>query len=448
MSSRVPSKPPLARSLYVAVFLAMLTTLSLSFVIFRQISLELERRRFDPVYDRLDELQLESAIRIREGKGAEELRNYLTHLDQVSGAHHYLLDAQGVDVLSGDNRAALLPPQPALKWRVRVEGHSLAAQRSPDGRYWFAAVGAKSWSWIWAFVPYYLLVAGATASLCWLASLAVISPVRRIAASITRFGTGDLTARVHSGRRDEIGQLARSFDQMAEQLQRKITTERNLLADVSHELRSPLARLKFAVRLARTSHDSEAALDRIDRDVDRLSALVAGIVDVASAEGDFDNPQVETVHLGELLDEVLHDCAIEAEMRGCEIKLHERPDAAITGVRELLRRAIENVVRNGIRYSPEHGVVDIASTSDAVSIALTIRDHGPGVPDEELSRIFDPFFRGEGAGGTAGGGSGLGLSIAKRALLVHGGTISADNAQPGLRVRMDIPRRAASDGKP
>ena len=121
---------------------------------------------------------------------------------------------------------------------------------------------------------------GATAVLCWLASVGVVSPMRRIAASIALFGQGNLSVRVQTRRQDEIGQLGRSFNQMAERLERLIVSERRLLGDISHELRSPLARLKFAIKLARTSADSKAALDRIERDVDRISSLVADILEI------------------------------------------------------------------------------------------------------------------------------------------------------------------------
>jgi signal transduction histidine kinase len=439
MSLREPLKSIPTKSLYFGVFIAMVTTLSLSFLVFRSISVRLERKHFDPVYDRLDQLQMETAIRILDSEGSEALGNYLQGLDRLSGAHHYLLNAHAIDLVDGENRIALLPPPPASQWRIRTGARSVASQRSEDEKYWFAAVGKPSRPQLWTFLPYYFLVIGATGVLCWLASVAVVSPLRRIASSTARFGQGDLSVRVRSGRRDEIGQLGNSFNEMAERLQRMIVSERRLLADISHELRSPLARLKFAVKLARTSTDTDAALDRINRDVDRIASLVAGIVEITLVEGDPGDHGAQIVRIEEVLDEVINDCIVEAQASNCRIVLSGRPSGEILGNRELLRRALENVLRNGIRYSPAEAAIDVTIVEDSDSAAIAIRDYGPGVPDSTLTRIFDPFFRVEEARNALGGGSGLGLSITKRAVLVHHGTVTAENAFPGLCVHINIP---------
>ena len=440
LPTRLRLRPLPMKSLYYGVLLAMVSTLSLSFLAFRAISDRMENKAIAPTFDRFNELQLESAREALNSGGQKGLEDYMTSLNRIfGGSSHYLLDSHGIDLVSGESRTELLPPAPSSKRRINVHGRWITSQRSTDGKYWFAAVGLLDRPHIWTFLPYYFLVIGATGVLCWLASVFVVSPIRRIAASIAIFGQGNLSVRAHTRRKDEIGQLGRSFDQMADRLQQLIGSERRLLGDISHELRSPLARLKFAVKLARTSTDSNAALDRIERDVDRITSLVADIVEITFIEGDPAVQGTEVVRAGDIINEVIRDCAVEAEVRGCLIALNGRLAGEVLGNRELLRRAVENVLRNGIRYSPEQSTIDVSLVEDSRAANIAVRDYGPGVPEDALTRIFDPFFRVEEARDATGGGSGLGLSIAKRALQVHHGTITAENAAPGLRVRITIP---------
>ena len=316
-----------------------------------------------------------------------------------------------------------------LDYRAPVRGRQILVHSHGPGR------GPR----IRAFLPYYFIVLGATGILGWIAWIGIVLPIRRTASTIASFGHGNLSLRIQTRREDEIGQLGRSFNQMAERLERLIQSERRLLADISHELRSPLARLKFAVKLARSSPDSNAALDRIERDVNRIACLVTDILEMTSSE---DNPAVQEmspVPLREVVDEVVRDCSIEADPRGCEIEVEGSLSHTLMSNRELLRRALENVLRNAIRYSP-HGSKVCLTISEANQKALiVVRDYGPGVPAESLGRLFDPFFRVEEARVSNGGGSGLGLSIAKRAVQLHRGSIDAENASPGLRIRITIP---------
>jgi signal transduction histidine kinase len=418
----------------------MVGTLSLSFLGFHAISDRMQKKTIDPAFDRIDEFELMSASRALKSGGPNALSEYLTTLNRVfGGSSHYLLDSHGVDLVSGEDRATLLPPPPLSKWRTRAQGHYIRSHRSGDGQYWIAAVGLLDRPHIWTFLPFYFLVIGATGALCWAASVGVVSPIRRIAASIALFGQGNLSIRVHTRRQDEIGQLGRSFNQMAERLERLIVSERRLLGDISHELRSPLARLKFAIKLARTSTDRNAALDRIERDVNRIASLVADIVEINFIESGPVVQATEIARAADIIDEVVRDCALEAEIRGCRIAVNGRLAGHVLGNRELLRRAIENVLRNGIRYAPEHSAIDVSIAEDSRAAIIAVRDYGPGVPEEALTRIFDPFFRVEEARDATGGGSGLGLSIAKQAVQVHHGTIAAENASPGLRIQITIP---------
>jgi two-component system sensor histidine kinase CpxA len=177
----------------------------------------------------------------------------------------------------------------------------------------------------------------------------------------------------------------------------------------------------------------------VERDVDRIASLVSDIVEITFVEGDPALRGTETVRVYGILDEVAHDCALEAELRGCSIDLAGHSDGQVLGNPELLRRAVENVVRNAIRYSPEKSMVRISIEENDRDAIITVRDHGPGVPEEMLARIFDPFFRVEEARDVNGGGSGLGLSIAKRAVQLHHGCIVAKNENPGLLVKITLP---------
>ena len=440
MSSPAQPKVLLRHSLYVWVLLAMVGILSTSFIVFRAISQKVQAERIDPVYDQFDELQLESARAILQKWGQDSVAGYMRRLDGLFGGSHYLLDGSGKDLVSGVDRSEMLPKPPAVKSREAWHGHWEITHRSADGKFWFAAEGAQPRWNIKGFLPYYFLVLGATGILCWIAAAGVISPIRGIANSIAQFGQGDLSVRVEAtDRPDEIGQLGRSFNEMAERLERLITNERRLLSDISHELRSPLARLKFAMKLARTSSDPAAALERIERDVNRIASLVSDIVEINVVEDDPALEGKEDVCVRDIIGQVVDDCNLEAQARNCRIEVSGQVCGQVLGNPELLRRAVENVVRNAIRYSPEKSAVEVALGEDEKDAHITIRDYGPGVPDKAMKRIFDPFFRVEEARNTNGGGSGLGLSIAKRAVSVHRGSIAAENATPGLRVTIVIP---------
>jgi two-component system sensor histidine kinase CpxA len=273
-----------------------------------------------------------------------------------------------------------------------------------------------------------------------LAAVFVVLPIRNVTATVERFGQGDLSARTKLWRRDEIGGLAQSFNDMAERLERLLVSERRLLEDISHELRSPLARMKLAVKLARTSTDPSTALDRVEREVNRIEALTSEIVEVTRLEGDPRLLKLEFVSLGELVQEAVSDCRGEVEPRECNIRVDAQFSGSVFCDRELLRRAVDNLLRNAIRYSPEHSPIDVLLDQNTRNVIIAVRDYGLGVPDKSLSQIFKPFFRVDEARGMDSGGVGLGLSIVKRVVHLHHGTVAAHNAYPGLSVEINLPR--------
>jgi two-component system sensor histidine kinase CpxA len=290
-----------------------------------------------------------------------------------------------------------------------------------------------------SFLPYYLLILGAVALVCWLLAVNIASPLRGLARTVDRFGAGDLGARVNSTRKDEIGELSRAFDRMAGRIGTLLTAERRLLQDVSHELRSPLARLSFAAELVRTAEDRDAAVERLKKEIQRLTGLVGALLQVTMAEGDPSSTAPERLRLDDLLMEVVDDCRLEADGQGCAIQLRAATPLTVLGDRELLRRAIENVLRNSIRYAPRESAVEVDLTAAKSTATISVRDYGPGVPEEALPKIFQPFFRVDDSRDSATGGMGLGLAIAMRAVGLHHGHLRARNAHPGLLVSIELP---------
>lgn len=427
------------KSLYTWIIIAMMSTSSLALLAFTMISGQMETEYVEPVFQAMDELQIEDARDALSTGGRIAVARYLSRLDRLFGTRHYLLSAGGLDVVSGDDRSAWLARQPATESRGFVGARFVVSQRSQDGRYWFLSVGPQV-EHGWTFIPYYEVVVGAAALLCVLAAVGVVVPIRRLAALVDRFGRGELAVRSSWRRCDEIGRLGRAFDDMADRLERLVVGERRLLEDVSHELRSPLARLKLAVKLARTSADPLSALDRVDRHLDRMAAVTAEIVEMIRIEGEPHTQRWEDVDLDQVVAEVVADCRTEADPRMCGIRVEGRLAAAVTCDRELLHRAFENVLRNAIRYSAENGSIEVVLREEPRHASITVRDHGSGVPEEALERIFEPFFRVDEARARDRGGVGLGLSIAKRAVALHRGTITARNAAPGLSVAIKLPR--------
>jgi two-component system sensor histidine kinase CpxA len=212
-----------------------------------------------------------------------------------------------------------------------------------------------------------------------------------------------------------------------------------LLLDVSHELRSPLARLSVAVELARSDESNGLPLDRIQKEADRLNELISQMLEVTRVEGDPAQRKLAHVRLDELIGGLVEDCSIEARARGCSLSWKRTPAISVDGDGELLRRAIENVMRNAIRHAPRDSAVEVGLENGGGRAKVRVRDYGPGVPAEALPRLFDPFYRVDPDRNRGSGGVGLGLSIARRAVELHKGSLRASNAGPGLLVEIELP---------
>jgi signal transduction histidine kinase len=394
---------------------------------------------------RLATFQLEEARLAYETGGRAELRNFLDRLQAIYDAKGILTDETGRDLLTGRDRSDLVArASRRAPYQLFTVGNSMVARAAADGRYWFFYIVPRVRVGSWFLLPEHLFVIGVAVLFCYWLARHLTKPVRQLQKAVERFGHGDLSARVRSNRRDELGKLARTFDRMAERIETLVGAERRLLLDISHELRSPLARLGVAIELARSGDGVSGALDRIQKESDRLNALVGQLLQVTRAEGDPTSLRQQPVRLDEMVQQLVEDSEIEAQARGCDLAYTKREPATVAGDPELLRRAVENVIRNAIRYSPPRTTVDVSLARSNGKILVDVRDHGPGVPENALPRIFDAFYRVETDRNRASGGIGLGLSIARRAIELHNGAIRARNAQPGLEVEMELP--AAPDG--
>ena len=391
-------------------------------------------------FERLVEMELREARAAYEKGGREALGAHLERLRTAYRGRVIVTDREGRDLVTGRNRRDLLERAGERERFVMFRPGGLVVVRTAeDGAYrLFFMVQRRPRVGTWFLFPEHWWVMAAGVLLCWALAYYLTSPVRKLQKAVERFGQGDLKARARSSRSDELGELARAFDRMADRLETLLAAERCLLADISHELRSPLARLGVAVELARSGENRDAALGRIQKEADRLNDLVGQLLQVTRAEGDPGALRAEPVRLDLLLAEVAEDGRVEARARQCEIALQAPQPCTVKGDAELLRRAIENVMRNAIHYTPPGSSVDVALECWGASAVLTVRDQGPGVPPEALPRIFDPFYRVEGDRDRASGGVGLGLAIARRAVELHGGRLTARNAEPGLRVEMEL----------
>ena len=294
-----------------------------------------------------------------------------------------------------------------------------------------------------SFIPFIAL--GIAGLICFLLTRHITAPLFELRRGAETIAIGNLSARVAESvrtRGDEIGQLGRDFDRMAERLETLVDSHKRLLGDVSHELRSPLSRLLVALGLAK-KEDAEKMpelLDRIALEARRLDTLIGQLLTLSRIENGSHGTTSSSVDLTALVHEVVADADFEARALSRRVTVIEFDECAVSGSEELLRSAVENVVRNGVRFTGEGTAVDVSIRRDGGRVVIRIRDHGPGVPDSMLAEIFLPFRRVHTIAGTVNDGSGLGLAIAQRAVAANGGTIGAKNAADGgLIVDIEIP---------
>ncbi len=296
-----------------------------------------------------------------------------------------------------------------------------------------------------------LLEVVACAGVSWLIAANLSRPIRELQAAAARLAAGDLSARVGSrfaGRKDETAELVREFDQMADRISELIQARQKLIGDISHEIKSPLARLSIALGLARRSApaglspDLGRQLDRMQREVERVSALGSELLTLTKLDVAAGRAPSEPVDLGSLIERIVADALYEAQGRTEDLRL-DLPDHVIVvpGDANLLRRAIENAVRNAIFYTPPGAAVTIRLSENVEDrVTVEVIDAGPGVPEEALAHLFEPFYRVDEARARETGGTGIGLAICERVVRLHGGHVGARrNIPSGLVITIILP---------
>jgi two-component system sensor histidine kinase CpxA len=449
------------RSLFLKIFLSYWLAQALFVVLAIFVTLAVRERGESSNWARRQAKISGDAARVYESDGQGEVRRYL---EDVQGAQHvrvYLFDEHGQEVSGralprwAESMAHGTVPPPRDLWQHLTP--------SPFERQIFTAASGQRYTMVLMLPPgpfgpggipgLGIFIAVISSGLvCYLLTRYMTAPVVRLRAATRQLAAGDLSARVgglaaRGG--DEIAQLVRDFDAMAERLEKSVNAQARLLNDISHELRSPLARLNVALELARqrSGPPAHSALDRIDLESNRLNELIGGLLTIARMDDANEAVKKFPIHLAEMLDDIAQDADYEAQTRNCHVEHLIVEDCWVMGAPVLLRSAIENVVRNATRYTKEGTDVQIrleaADGANGREAVITVTDSGPGVPEEALDKLFRPFYRIDDARGRQTGGVGLGLAITERAVRLHGGRVKAVNRpEGGLMIEMRLPRAA------
>jgi two-component system sensor histidine kinase CpxA len=402
---------------------------------------------------------IEEARFIAETEGIDGLKSWLEKLDRTEAIPFLLVDAAGKDLLERPVSSRLME---RLQRGPRPPRH-FQGGRPPKHWDLIQLTDGSNYRLVPAFhgvtlgrvlrrprvIATPVIIAAIVSGLvCFLLARYLTTPIQRLSRATRQFASGDLGLRVAptmAGRRDEIADLARSFDHMAERLQGLIGSQKRLLSDVSHELRSPLARLQVALGLARQrgQDQTNAELDLIEREAERLNELIGQLLSLTRLESGTALSHSESVDLASLLAEVAENGDFEVRALNRRVHIANSVPATIEANEALLRSALENVVRNAAKYTDENTSVDLSLQPDHEHtgwMLIQVRDHGPGVPEDMLTKLFEPFVRVSDARDRQSGGYGLGLAIAERAIRLHGGEISALNEpNGGLNVRIRLP---------
>lgn len=404
-----------------------------------------------------------TAVDVFEREGEQGLADYLKTFARGQ-LPVFLLDSQEKDVLGRavPSEAADLVARAARSDEVEFkftknEAFSAVAVSGSQGRRYILLhqLPPRPSGWLVIRLMYgrplivILVVFLVSGLVCFWLARHLTAPVTKLRLAAQQLADGDLSVRLGEDatrRRDELAELERDFDVMAERIESLVNTQRNLFRDISHELRSPLARLNIALGLARqqSSPATSSSLDRIEREADRMNVLIGQLLQLARLETGLDASKKEAVNLAHLLREIVADAEFEGRSRNRPVRLVALDDCVVAGQAELLRSAIENVVRNALRHTAEGSAVEVGlrslSEGNGAMAVISVSDRGPGVPEAALPHLFEPFYRVEGEPGHGKDGAGVGLAITDKAVRLHGGSVSAHNlSEGGLLVEVRLP---------
>ena len=461
------TRSPLFLKVFVWFWLTLLAMVSALVVTVQFFDPEIVGLRWRPV---LGGVSLDpyggGAARAYEAEGQAGLRRFIERVVLHQDVHLYLFDESGKDLTGFPLRRGVQEfagqPIEAREIRAKVSfGQTMVASSvagASGTRYRVvltiprregSVMPVFGQGWIWGTAAALLVLS----VVCYWVARALTSPVIRVCEAARSLADGDLSARVASPqileRHDEFAQMGHDFNAMASRIESLVNAKQRLLWDISHELRSPLTRLSLALAMARRKANPEAvpAMDRIERETEQLNRLIQQLLTLARITGGTGPALTEEIDLGALVTSIADDAAFEASGVNRSVHLEVKASGSVAGTSELLRSAIENVVRNAVRFTAEGTAVSILVEPqvDSKAILIRVRDHGPGVPEPELDRLFEVFYRvAETRDSTAG--SGLGLAIANQAVLAHGGWVKAFNAQGGgLEVQIGLPVKAAAE---
>ncbi|PIW44048.1 MAG: two-component sensor histidine kinase [Zetaproteobacteria bacterium CG12_big_fil_rev_8_21_14_0_65_54_13] len=440
--------------LFWKVFLALMLTLLLTAAMSTWLSQKwlLENQAIEMRLMTLASLG-ETAVSLYEQESPADYHRWLRHTMRSQQFRGTLIDATGRPVLSRP-----LPPQlqrlakqvATQQKRITIMKPPLLAVATPvqsesKHYYWIASSHLSPEHMreeIYMRIAIVLLAIGIVS---WLLTRMFTRPIRQLQQRTVLLGQGSLTTRSPADiatRKDELGDLGRSFDAMAAQLDALINSHKQLLRDISHELRSPLARMQVALELARNEAGgkADAELDRIGLEAERLNELIGEVLTLARFEEGAVQVGMSRLKLDDMLRDIAADAAFEAEPEGKSVSCHALAACYVSADKLWLGRALDNVIRNAIRHENSGSCVEITLTLLEKIACITVRDHGNGVDEAKLAHLFDPFFRASEAREHDNSGYGLGLAIARRAVEMHAGSIVARNhTDGGLQVEITLP---------